>query len=256
MCLTCKTYKSMDKKKDKPFFVGLRITDQQRSLLSKIQNDQGLNKTEVLLRGLEILGEYYSLGLDQPPLSLELKKLEEEAVRHAETLKHIRRREDAVKDAIRELRDIDSIVDKYGGDPSALVQILLGIQAKYHWISRPALMWVSERLGVPLSRIYYIATFYKVFSLKPQGLHMCRICLGTACHVRGGPKIMETAERVLGIKGGETTSDGQFSLERVNCLGCCAIGPVMTIDGEYYGSLKLATLEKIFSNYVKAGEKA
>jgi len=246
----------MKKKQDKQFFVGLRITDEQRSLLSKIQRNAGLSKTEILLKGLEVIGEYYSLGLDRPPLSLELKKLEEEAVHHAETLKHIRRREDALKEIIRELRDIDSIVDKYGGDASALIQILLDIQAKYRWVSKPAMIWISERLGVPMSRIYHTATFYKVLSLKPQGLHMIRVCLGTACHVRGGSKIMETVERILNVKEGETTTDGLFSVEGVNCLGCCALGPVMTIDGEYYGGLKSAAVEKILSNYMKSGEKA
>ncbi|RLI06074.1 NADH-quinone oxidoreductase subunit NuoE [Candidatus Bathyarchaeota archaeon] len=235
--------------KGKRFFVGVRLTEEQRSILSRIQKNAGLSKTDILLKGLELLSEYYSLGLDHPPLSLELKRLEEEAVRHAEALKRIRRREDALKEIIRELRRVDSIVDKYDGDPNALIQILLDIQKEFRWVSKPAMMWVSERLGVPLSRIYQIATFYKVFSLTPQGRHKIRVCLGTACHVRGGPIIMERVKRLLGIEDGEVTPDGRFSLERVNCLGCCALGPVMVVDNEYYGNVKPAEVEKILSKY-------
>lgn len=237
------------KKREKQYFVGVRLTEEQRKILNKIQEDAGLSKTEILLRGLELLSEYYSLGLDKPILSMELKRLEEEALRHAEALKRIRRREEALREIVRELRDIDRIVDKYGGDPSALIQILLDIQAKYHWISKPALIWVSERLGIPLSRIYQIATFYKAFSLIPRGRYKVRVCLGTACHVRGGPQIMEAAERLLGVKDGETTADGRFTLERVNCLGCCALGPVVVVDNDYYGNVKPSDLEKILSRY-------
>ncbi|HID18740.1 TPA: hypothetical protein EYP27_04290 [Candidatus Bathyarchaeota archaeon] len=237
------------KRKEKQYFVGVRLTEEQRKLLSQIQEDAGLSKTEILLRGLELLSEYYSLGLDKPLLSTELKRLEEEALRHAEALKRIRRREEALKEIVRELRDIDRIVDKYDGKPEALIQILLDIQAKYRWISKPSLIWVSERLGIPVSRIYQISTFYKAFSLTPQGRHRVRVCLGTACHVRGGPQIMEAAERLLGVKDGEVTPDGRFTLERVNCLGCCALGPVVVIGNEYYGGVKPADLEKILSKY-------
>jgi NADH-quinone oxidoreductase subunit E len=242
------------KDKDKRLFVGLRMTDEQSSLLSRIQKNAGLNKTQTLLRGLELLSEMYSLNLDHPPLSYELKRLEKEAVHHAESLKRIQSREESVREITRELRDIDSIVDKHGADPSALIQILLDVQAQYSWISRLALMWVSERLGIPTSRIYQIATFYKVFSLAPQGRHKVRVCLGTACHVRGGQKVMESAERSLGIKDGETTSDGLFTLNGVNCLGCCALGPVMTVDEEYYGSIKPDRVEKTLSIYKDKGK--
>jgi NADH-quinone oxidoreductase subunit E len=143
----------------------------------------------------------------------------------------------------------NQIVDKYNEDKNALIQILLDIQNKFNWISKPAIILISERLGIPMSLIYQIATFYKVFSLTPRGRHIVRICLGTACHVRGGPKIMEAAERILGIKYGEVTSDGKFSLERVNCLGCCALGPVMVVDNQYHGNVNLLDVGKILSKY-------
>lgn len=235
--------------KGKRFFVGLRMTEEQRSILSRIQKDANLSKTEILLKGLELLSEYYSLGLDTPPLSLELKRLEEDAVHHTEALKRIRRREDALKEIIRELHDIDGIVDRYGGDPNALIQILLDIQKRFGWISKLAVMWISKRLRIPFSSIYQIATFYKVFSLTPKGRHRVRVCLGTACHIREGPRIMERVERVLGVSDEEVTPDGKFGLERVNCLGCCALGPVMVVDDDYYGNVKPAEVEKILSKY-------
>ena len=232
----------------KPFFVGLRMTKEERSILDKIQEKVGLTKTESLLKGLEILSEYYSLGLDQPPLSFELKKLEEEAIQHADALKRIRRREDALKEIIHELRIIDQIVNKYN-DKNALIQILIDIQNKFNWISKTAVIWISERLEIPTSSIYQIATFYKFFTLTPRGRHLVRVCLGTACHVRGGPKVMETVERTLGVEQGDVTSDGKFSLERVNCLGCCALGPVIVVDNDYYGNFKTADVGKVLSKY-------
>jgi len=224
------------------------MTEEQRSILSRIQKDANLSKTEILLKGLELLSEYYSLGLDTPPLSLELKRLEGEAVHHAEALKRIRRREDALKEMIRELHDIDEIVNRCGG-PNALIQILLDIQKQFGWISKLAVMWISKRLGVPFSSIYQIATFYKVFSLTPKGRHRVRACLGTACHIRGGPRVMERIERLLGIGDGDVTPEGKFGLERVNCLGCCALGPVMVVNDDYYGNVKPTEVGKILSKY-------
>jgi len=239
----------MERKKVRSRFAGLRISDEQSSILSQLQKNSGLSKTEILLKGLEILSEFYSLGLNQPPLSLELRSLEAEAMRHVEVLKRIRRREEAIKIMIKELRDVDEVVDRYEDDKSALIQILLEIQARNHWLSKPALLWVSERLGVPMAQICQIATFYKAFSLTPRGRHLIRVCLGTACHVRGGPRILESVERALGVKAGETTSDGKFTLETVNCLGCCALGPVIEIDSQYHGSQSPVNVKKVLSSY-------
>ncbi|MGQ9544128.1 MAG: NADH-quinone oxidoreductase subunit NuoE family protein [Candidatus Bathyarchaeia archaeon] len=94
-----------------------------------------------------------------------------------------------------------------------------------------------------------MATFYKAFSLSPRGRHLIRVCMGTSCKVRGAPIILDRVQRLLGIEKDETTPDGMFSLETVNCVGCCALGPIMTIDGEYYGNLKLSDVKKILSRY-------
>ena len=144
---------------------------------------------------------------------------------------------------------IDKIIDKYVNEKGILIQLLLDIQHEFHWIPKDAIKRISERLKIPYSQIFRVASFYTALSLKPTGLHLIRVCVGTACYIRGGPRIVNSVERKLGIRSGETTSDGKFTLETVNCLGCCALGPVMEIDGQYFGKLNSANLEKILSNY-------
>jgi NADH-quinone oxidoreductase subunit E len=140
---------------------------------------------------------------------------------------------------------IDRIIDEHQGEASSLIQVLLGIQAEQHWLPKEALQRVSERLGVPLARIQHIATFYKAFSLVPKGRHQVHVCLGTACHVRGAPRVLNTLEDLTGIKPGETDMDLKFSLETVNCLGCCALGPVIEVDGKTHGKVSTAKTEDV-----------
>lgn len=104
-------------------------------------------------------------------------------------------------------------------------------------------------MGVPLSRVYQVATFYKAFSLVPRGKHQLRLCMGTACQIRGSPALLERLRQLLGVEPGETTMDGRFTLETVNCLGCCAMGPVMMVDGQYFGRLGVSQVERIVKNY-------
>ena len=130
-------------------------------------------------------------------------------------------------------------------DKSALVQTLLTIQRENHWLPKDALMWVSERLNVPLTQIYHISTFYKAFSLVPKGRHSVSVCLGTACHVRGAPRLLDKVTETLKIKPGQTTKDMRFSLNTVNCLGCCALGPVMVVDGQYYSKPSTKEIQQI-----------
>ncbi len=132
---------------------------------------------------------------------------------------------------------IDRIIDKHGSDPSSLIQVLLDVQGEYQWLPKEALQRVSDRIGVSLAQIQHIATFYKAFSLVPKGRHQVHICLGTACHVRGAPRILDTMQELTGIKPGETDVDLKFSLETVNCLGCCALGPVVEINGKTHGKV-------------------
>ena len=134
---------------------------------------------------------------------------------------------------------IDGILDKYPGDASSLIQILLEVQRENRWLPKEALERISNKLGVPLNRIQQIVTFYKVFSLMPKGRHEIHVCTGTACHVRGAPRILDSVQGQVGISPGETDLDLKFSLETVNCVGCCALGPVMVMDGEYHGQMNL-----------------
>ena len=144
---------------------------------------------------------------------------------------------------------IDQIIDKHQGEASSLIQVLLEIQSEHHWLPKEALERVSEKLLVPLTRIQHIATFYKAFSLVPKGRHEIHVCMGTACHVRGAPRVLDTVQDLTGIKPGETDLELKFSLETVNCLGCCALGPVMTIDGKTHGKLAPAETAGVLKNY-------
>ncbi|NTU60050.1 MAG: NAD(P)H-dependent oxidoreductase subunit E [Deltaproteobacteria bacterium] len=144
---------------------------------------------------------------------------------------------------------IDQIVDKHHAEASSLIQILLDIQSENHWLPAEALERVGERLAVPMTRIQHIATFYKAFSLVPKGRHEIHICMGTACHVRGAGRILDAIQDSTGIKPGETDLDLKFSLQTVNCLGCCALGPVVEIDGKTYGKMVPSKTADMLKNY-------
>lgn len=146
--------------------------------------------------------------------------------------------------------EIDNLVEKHGEIESSILPILQEIQSKENYLPKEDLEYVSQRLKIPLANIFRIATFYNALSLKPRGRHKVDVCLGTACHVRGGEKILEKFERELKISVGETTKDKKFSLESVRCLGCCSLGPVAVIDGQVYGRLtqdKIPSLLKDFT---------
>lgn len=144
---------------------------------------------------------------------------------------------------------IDQFIDKYAGEEGVLIQLLLDVQRELNWVPKEVIQRISDRLQVPLSQIYRVASFYKSMSLKPRGRHLVNVCLGTACQVRGGPRLMDRIKEVLSINPGETTQDMKFTLERVNCLGCCALGPVMVVDGEYHGKIMPAKAEEILKSY-------
>jgi len=123
------------------------------------------------------------------------------------------------------------------------------LQKGFGWLPREMLTEVSKQLELPLNQVYQVATFYKAFSLAPRGRHLIRVCMGTSCNVRGAKQILDRVKSSLNINTEESTPDGKFSLETVNCVGCCALGPVMTIDDDYHGNLKIAEVEKILSGY-------
>jgi NADH-quinone oxidoreductase subunit E len=144
---------------------------------------------------------------------------------------------------------IDQIIDQHGGKASSLIQVLLEIQSEHHWLPKEALARVSQKLQVPLTRVQHIATFYKAFSLVPKGRHEIHICVGTACHVRGATRVLDTVQDLTGIKPGETDLDLKFSLQTVNCLGCCALGPVMEVDGKTHGKMAPSKTAEVLKNY-------
>ena len=133
--------------------------------------------------------------------------------------------------------DVADIVERYGVDYGGLIAILEAVQAKHGYLPKDILEAVAEKTGRSLVDIYGIATFFRVFSLEPRGRHLVSVCLGTACHVRGAPKVLQEFERQLGIRAGKTTVDREFTLETVNCLGACALGPIVVIDGHYFSTV-------------------
>jgi NADH-quinone oxidoreductase subunit E len=140
---------------------------------------------------------------------------------------------------------VDAILEKHSGSNAGLISILEDIQAKYSYLPQDALQEVAERTGRSLVDIYGVATFYKSFSLKPRGKHLVSVCLGTACHVRGAPAIVGEFQRQLGVDAGGTTEDNEFTLETVNCLGACALGPIVVVDGHYFSNVGTADVSKI-----------
>jgi NADH:ubiquinone oxidoreductase subunit E len=147
---------------------------------------------------------------------------------------------------------VKSILARHDLRKRALIPILQDIQAEYNYLPELALKIVARSLELPLIDVVGVATFYRAFSLKPRGKHVVTVCLGTACHVRGGPKILDEFEKKLSIKAGETTDDHQFTLEVVNCLGACALGPITVIDGNYHGQMQTRTVDRLVKKYSAA----
>jgi len=150
---------------------------------------------------------------------------------------------------------VKSFITKYNYRKNALIGILQEIQAEYNYLPKKALIFVSRQLNIPLIDIIGVATFYSAFSLEPKGDHIIKVCLGTACHVRGGPKILDEFQKKLGIKPGQTTEDRHFSLDTVACLGCCAIGPVVVVDDDYHAQTSIRKVDSIINKYQKKENK-
>ncbi len=133
--------------------------------------------------------------------------------------------------------EINEILNQEADSSGSLIGALEEIQERYRYLPPEALVLAAERFNIPLSQVFAVSTFYNAFSLKPKGKHCLQVCMGTACHVRGSPRVLDRLELQLGIQSGETTSDGNFTLETVNCLGACALGPIVVADTEYSGQM-------------------
>jgi len=143
------------------------------------------------------------------------------------------------------ISEINAIINEQARDDGSLISALEEIQERYRYLPPEALILASERLGVPLSQAYGVATFYNAFSLTPKGKHCLNVCMGTACHVRGSPQILDRLETKLNIQSGETTRNHLFTLETVNCLGACALGPIVVTDGEYSGQMTVQKVDRL-----------
>ena len=145
--------------------------------------------------------------------------------------------------------NVEKILDKYQNDSGQLVSILQDTQAKFGYLPKEVLAEISTCLDIPLTRVYSVATFFKSFSLKPRGRHQIHVCMGTACHVRGASRILDTLERETGIKPGETDDELKYSLETVNCVGACALGPIVIVDGKYSGEMTIEKVKPLLDSY-------
>jgi NADH:ubiquinone oxidoreductase subunit E len=144
-----------------------------------------------------------------------------------------------------DLAKIDTILKGYEEEEGVLISVLQDVNEEFNYLPENTLRYVSEQLDIPLSQVYHVATFYTAFSLKPRGQHIIRVCQGTACHVRGTRAVLDEIARVLEVKPGDTTEDLQYTLETVNCLGACALGPVVVFDKEYYGNMSPNKVKKL-----------
>jgi len=154
-----------------------------------------------------------------------------------------------------ELKNVDTIIEANGADASSLLAIMQDVQDEARYLPREAMTRISERLTIPIAQVYRMATFFESFHLEPRGKHICTVCMGTACHVRGASRLVEQLERDLDIPSGGTTSDLMFTIEEVNCVGACALGPLVIVDGDYKGNMTSGRLQKVVKRMKKAEAK-
>jgi NADH:ubiquinone oxidoreductase subunit E len=152
-----------------------------------------------------------------------------------------------------DITHVDRICETHGNRADQLIGILQDVQAQYKYLPKQPLERVAALLGIPIAQVFSVATFFKAFSLEPRGKRVCQVCMGTACHVRGARGVLDEIERELDVKPGKTTKDGEFTLETVNCLGACALGPIVVIDEHYHGKISALKVADLFK---KGGEKA
>jgi len=144
---------------------------------------------------------------------------------------------------------VEALIDSYVDKKEQLISLLQDIQAEFNYIPQDVIIRISQKLELPLSQVFSVATFFKAFSLKPRGRHVITVCMGTACHVRGGQRLVNKMARDYKLQPGETSPDERFTLETANCLGCCALGPVVVVDGKYESQVTPDKLDKILKKY-------
>jgi NADH:ubiquinone oxidoreductase subunit E len=155
-----------------------------------------------------------------------------------------------------DLKEISNILETKEGNPCELIEVLQDVQESYNYLPEEVLRFVSEKLNTPLIEVFRVANFYKAFTLKPRGRHLLTVCMGTACHVRGAPRFLDEVLGQLGVRPGETTEDGEFTVETVNCLGACALGPVVVLDKKYYDHMTTRKLRALVQRTRNKSDKA
>ncbi len=151
---------------------------------------------------------------------------------------------------------VTAIVSEWGGREGFLVEMLQDVQGEYRYLPREAIEIIAAAVKVPVGQVYHLATFFKRFSLKPRGEHVVSVCTGTACHVKGAPKLVDACSRELGVAVGETSADGKFTLETVRCLGCCGLAAVMTVNDDVHGHVNSTTLPRVLKRYRGTEQKS
>lgn len=159
-------------------------------------------------------------------------------------------KETELEEIISDFKIIDKIIEKHEYSRNNLIQMLIDFQAEYNWLPKHILFYVGSKLNISLSQIYSIASFYKFFNLEPKGKYQILVCSGTACHVRGSISLLQRIINILKVKPGDTTNDFKFTLDTVNCLGCCALGPVLYFNNKYFSNPSAKVLEKLFNSVV------
>jgi NADH:ubiquinone oxidoreductase subunit E len=144
---------------------------------------------------------------------------------------------------------VDTIIEKYNGDEKSILAILQDIQAYLNYLPREAMEYVAKKLDVSFAKVASLATFFSSFSLEERGEHIVTVCMGTACHVRGAPRVLSEIERQLEIKNGETTADKNYTIETVNCVGACALGPLIIVNGNYHGNIATSGVSQMLDEY-------
>ena len=160
-----------------------------------------------------------------------------------------------VSKLVPELDLVDAVISKFSGDKSALIAILQEIENSCGYLPAWALRQVSQKLAIPLTQVYGVACFYDAFHLKPKGRHTVRVCLGTACYLRGSARVQEAVEGQLGARDGETTSDSEYTVQSVRCLGACSLAPVMVIDEKYYDKMTPTRARKVLKRHGEEEER-
>jgi len=206
-----------------------------RYVLSEF-NIESLEKESDVFKSIEYLKELNGI---RDRMSKQLEEVEKIKIQ----------KEIKLEEMLKNTLDVDAIIKRYGNDRGNLIQILIEAQEKYNWLPKHVLYQISELLNIPLTKIYNIASFYKFFDLEPRGKHSIVVCTGTACHVRGSMNLLQRIVNVLGVGPGDTTDDLKFTLDTVNCMGACALGPVMMVDKQYFSNPSTAKLKKIFETF-------